>query len=568
MFELINYITDKAALLDRINIVRSMFLDFNDESVDLSEAIEKIDSVISNVNKDFFSIVLVGAFSDGKTSVISGWLNEQFENMKIDSDESSDEILVYVPNNLPPGCRIVDTPGLFGEKKGDDGNGKKVVLSDITKKYISEANLILYVVEAKNPIKESHKSCIRWILNDLNKLSSIVFVINKMDLVADLTDDDEFDEQKKIKTCNLRGKLLDCDINKIDADEVKAVCISADPDGEGIKRWENYRDEYLQRSRIGELESEVSGLLKDSYNKLIIKTGCDVLGDELNKILTEIADGERTIQEIIIPEKRESLERNQYDLDILKKRINGTRIDIIEAVNQLKKSKIAKIRSSTIDNFQNVMTDEIGITSGNEGDVLAADINLIFNQYAEKYSEWSINCAKKFNTEFDKQSKAIDNRIKAGKLMSSGMKKVAFIKTDKIKGAIYIGRNILSKIGIGIKFKPWQVVKMAKFTKKAVPIIGEAIELISGVAENIEAEKNNSEFERCKNEIMDSLVDVFRDAIDNIHNDEWFYDNFAPSLMSLDDVIEKEKSEIHDLEGKINIYSSWRQKVYDALTDI
>ena len=214
MLDHIDYLADKKELISKMIKVKEFFSQLGEFNIDVSEAIGKIDSAITSVENDMLSIVLVGAFSDGKTSVVAGWLNEKVENMKIDSDESSNEILVYYPRSLPEGCQIVDTPGLFGDKVGSDEKGAQILLSDMTKRYISEANLILYVVPAKNPIKDSHKACIRWILNDLNKLSSTVFVINRMDDVADLTDEDEFESQRRIKTKNLRSKLVECGISQ------------------------------------------------------------------------------------------------------------------------------------------------------------------------------------------------------------------------------------------------------------------------------------------------------------------------------------------------------------------
>ena len=169
MYSFNDYIDNKNELIMKMEGVKSKISELDAMGIEVSDAIKKIDSAITNVRKEKISIVLVGAFSDGKTSVAAGWINERLDNMKIDSDESSDEILCYTPSSIPEGCQIVDTPGLFGDKIGADENGGQVALSDITKKYISEANLILYVVAAKNPIKDSHKKCIRWILKDLNK---------------------------------------------------------------------------------------------------------------------------------------------------------------------------------------------------------------------------------------------------------------------------------------------------------------------------------------------------------------------------------------------------------------
>ena len=216
MYDFNNYLDDKSKLIQKMDIAEKKIQELSGMSIDISESIKKIENAKRIVKNDKISVVLVGAFSDGKTSVAAGWLNEKFDNMKIASDESSDEILCYTPTTIPEGCQIVDTPGLFGNKVGADEDGGQILLSDITKRFISEANLILYVVTAKNPIKDSHKECIRWILKDLNKLSSTIFVINRMDDVADLTDEEDYSLQVKIKTENLKGKLLECGLDNIE----------------------------------------------------------------------------------------------------------------------------------------------------------------------------------------------------------------------------------------------------------------------------------------------------------------------------------------------------------------
>ena len=243
MYDFKNYIDDKSALIQRMDIVEKKIQELDGMGIDISESIRKIESAKRNVQEDNISVVLVGAFSDGKTSVAAGWINEKLDNMKIASDESSDEILCYTPTTIPEGCQIVDTPGLFGDKVGADEDGGQILLSDVTKKFISEANLILYVVAAKNPIKDSHKECIRWILKDLNKLSSTIFVINRMDDVADLTDEEDYSLQAKIKTENLRGKLLECGLTQSETNKVRVACISAAPNEQGIEVWSEHLDE-------------------------------------------------------------------------------------------------------------------------------------------------------------------------------------------------------------------------------------------------------------------------------------------------------------------------------------
>ena len=562
MFEYINYLSDKKKLIAKISSVKKNFAELNEMGIDVTDAISKLDSVIGNIESDTISIVLVGAFSDGKTSVIAGWLNEKVNNMKIDSDESSDEILRYIPATLPDGCQIVDTPGLFGDKIGNDENGSSIALSDLTKKYISEANVILYVVPAKNPIKDSHKACIRWILNDLNKLSSIVFVINRMDDVVDLTDEEEFDLQKQIKTDSLREKLLECGVNKQDAENVKVVCVSAAPGGKDIETWKEHRDEYLHRSRMNELEEITNEILKDSRETLIAKTGCDVLNDELNMVLSEINRQEQVIEKIVLPEKKESLKRNHKDLDALKRRIRQSREDIKTELKKLKKNKMTKIRSATIETFRDVLEDEIGLVKGKEGNVITEDITSIYDRYAEMYSGWTIDTGEKFQAEYDKQNTAIDNMLKNG---SSGaallLKGAGNISVNAFKQAIFAGRNVLGKIGIVIKFKPWQVTKIATFMSEALPIIGAAIDVVSNIVENVKEKERNKKFNDSKDQIRNSIEELFASTMEQLNDDNWYFDNFAPDVKILENQIKNDEKEIEEIEETRKKYLNWSKKV-------
>ncbi|GAA7448966.1 hypothetical protein BD0144_10090 [Helicobacter pylori] len=53
----------------------------------------------------------------------------------------------------------------FKEKIADSGEIERY--KDITKKYVSEAHLILYALNPSNPIKESHKDAQSFIQDDL-----------------------------------------------------------------------------------------------------------------------------------------------------------------------------------------------------------------------------------------------------------------------------------------------------------------------------------------------------------------------------------------------------------------
>lgn len=559
MYDFGNYVDNKAALVEKIKKTKESIAELKDMGIDISDSIKKIDNAIQIVSNDKISIVLVGAFSDGKTSVAAGWLNEKSENMKISSDESSDEILCYKTDSLPEYCRIIDTPGLFGDKKGSDEEGNSIALSDKTKKFISEANLILYVVAAKNPIKDSHKNCIKWILKDLNMLSSTVFVINRMDDVADLTDDEDFSHQSRIKTENVRNKLLECGLSQAEVAEVKIVCISADPDGRGIDMWNQHRDEYLCRSRLNVLENTTNDILKNSKERLIAKTGCGILNDEIKKSIDIIHEQEIFISESVIPEATESLKRNQRDLESLYKKIIRNRLDMKKALKELNKSKINKIRASSAESFKTVMEDEIGITKGKEGYVLDDEINEIFMEYANKNYEFIISTSKNFQSEYNKQESVI---LKSGiNSFANGLKCVGSLETGIIKNGIFAGRDLLGKLGIAqIKFKPWQVTKMASFASKALPIIGTSIDVVSNIVEVVGAQKQSKQFEKTKNDIKDAINDIFIDIYDELNSDEKYLDKFAPEYRNLEQQVNQDKNNIEEQKLYLKKFAEWEKR--------
>ncbi len=562
MYDFKDYIDDKAALIKKMNDVEKKIQELDEMGIDISESIKKIESAKCIVQKDKISVVLVGAFSDGKTSVVAGWVNEKFDNMKISSDESSDEILCYTPPVNSESWQIVDTPGLFGNKIGVDENGGQILLSDITKKFISEANLILYVVTAKNPIKDSHKECIRWILKDLNKLSSTIFVINRMDDVADLTDEEEYSLQARIKTENLRSKLLECGLNQNEANKVKVACISAAPNGNEIEVWNEHRDEYLRRSHISALENMTNSVLQNSRENLITKTGCDILNDELSKTIELISEQEKQIKEIFLPAKEETQKRNKKDLDALYKRIIRNKKDMKDELKNLKKQKINKIRAASMDNFKNILEDEIGIRQDDYGYILNDEINEIFQNYADTYKEWTYDLGEKFESEYNKQNEEMENLLKKGAYVAAnGLKAAGQLGVGRFKAGIFAGRDLLGKIGVVIKFKPWQVTKMATFATKALPVIGAAIDVVSNIVENVVEGNRNREFKKSKEDLQNLIEDTFYDIRNMLESDDEYINQFAPSYRILEDQVRQDEDDIKDWNSRLEKFDNWNEEI-------
>lgn len=77
---------------------------------------DKIHNAMENVADQKLKVALVGGFSEGKTSIAAAWIERLDKSMKIDHQESSDEVKIYDIDNE---IELVDTPGLFGFKKNN-----------------------------------------------------------------------------------------------------------------------------------------------------------------------------------------------------------------------------------------------------------------------------------------------------------------------------------------------------------------------------------------------------------------------------------------------------------------
>lgn len=205
--------------------------------------------------------------------------------MKIYRDESSDQLEIYHPSSLLEKCKIVDTSGLFGYKEKSDENSGTVKLSDVTRKYIDQANFILYVVEAKNQIKQTHYQNVEWIFKDLHKLDNTNFIINKMDDdVVDVIDSEEYQKMSKIKSVTLRNKVKEiASLSDSDAAKLKIVTISSDSNDRVFDFWKERQDKYKERSHIVDLEKTTDEIIKGTTaSSLVTKTGYDVFSRVVN----------------------------------------------------------------------------------------------------------------------------------------------------------------------------------------------------------------------------------------------------------------------------------------------
>ncbi|MBR4601204.1 MAG: dynamin family protein, partial [Prevotella sp.] len=248
--------------IERLRQLKSIVEQGQELGLELSDVAEKINSAIRSAQAGKTRIVMLGSFSDGKTSAVAGMLGKLHDSMKIDVAESSDEITVYHLDSLGHDYEIVDTPGLFGTKEKEI-DGQQVRCSEITRKYISEAEVVVYVCDAVLPLKDSHKESLRLVLRDFKKLPVTIFVINKMDEAGtDMTDEEDYQDHAAVKRETLAQRLTDTlELSDEERSALRIICIAADPKGRGLEYWMEHKDDYERRSHIGLLRAEVEQLI-------------------------------------------------------------------------------------------------------------------------------------------------------------------------------------------------------------------------------------------------------------------------------------------------------------------
>lgn len=510
------------------------------------EYITKIEKSIDENEDKKLKVVLIGGFSEGKTSIAAAWLEEYDKNkMKIAMTESTDDIREYNIGNI----NLVDTPGLFGFKE----TANKEKYKDITKKYISEANIVLYVMNSDNPIKESHKEEIQWLFKDLNLLPRTVFILSRFDNVADIEDDNDYNGMLKIKKENILKRLKDFEvINAEESHKLPIVAVAANPFDEGIEYWLGKLDEFKKISHIDSLQNATSDIVKKNG-------GVDsVLLETQKSIIKEILE----LKIPLATEKLEKLDKEYKNLDNVIKEMEGelenlkfkigfVKIDLKKFIEELFKDLILQIEGVTIETFYDFFERNIG----SEWIVLNSKIE---NGINEKILEIENNLyilEKNFENEIDNFKEFTqDDSLEKFKIGSEMMKNANPGLTNT---SIIAVRDFLK---LSIKFKPWEAGKIANYINKGVPIIGSILGIGLEIWDSYSKKQQEEEFLKAKNKIKEDFDKQRKEYKNFIKNPEEFDKNVFKSYFKLGDNIAKLSNELSEKEKEKEIFKNWMEK--------
>lgn len=510
----------------------------------------KLLNSMNEVEANKLKVALVGGFSEGKTSIAAAWLEKlDKSSMRISHQESSDEVKIY---DVGDDIELVDTPGLFGFKEQFNSDTKSIEkYKDITQKYVSEAHLVLYVMNSVNPIKESHKDDLNWLFRTLNLLPRTVFVLSKFDDVADVEDEQSYNNEANIKKTNVVNRLKDLiNLNEQESSDLSVVAVAANPFDMGMEHWLNELETFKELSHIPLLQKATTQKIQNNggLNELAIETKKSIIQDILHKQLPASQKlNEKINQEVDkLTEISKVINKNMFSLQ---PKISDAKIALRDFIAEYFSDLILQAKGTSLETFNHFYEKEIG----SEG----ININTkIQNEFERQIGSVTLEL-QKIETNFNAEIESFNKTIK-----SYGKQGVNYLSKSKVinKDTVIATRDILvagaKTIGLDIgkylKFKPWGATKLANGAGAALAVIGLAIE----AWDSYEQKQKEIEFQNAITEMVDNF-EKQRSEILHLINGEGFISNFFPNYLDLENTLQQINNDIESMNETQQLFSKW-----------
>ncbi|GAA7400578.1 50S ribosome-binding GTPase [Helicobacter pylori] len=516
---------------------------------------DKIRNAMKDVSGQKLKVALVGGFSEGKTSIAAAWIDRLDESMKIDHKESSDEVKIYDIDNE---IELVDTPGLFGFKEKITDSGKIERYKDITKKYISEAHLILYALNPSNPIKESHKDDLNWLFRTLNLLSRTIFVISRFDEEADIEDEEDYNKRFKIKKENIQNRLNDLiSLSEEEKESLIIVAVAANPFDLGVEHWLKHQEEFQKLSHIKALQDATQKKIKENGGKLTIieEAKKSVIQDVVHR---QMPPAKQALQDINreMEYLNKMIEKRRKDLQNLNNEISQARINLKEFITRYFSDLILQVSGTSLETFNDFAMREIG----DEGINIETRVQ---NEF-ERQTQGIVNEIAKIETGFNADMNSFEKHAGTlGKIGIDLLKQSGFINATNIKlardGIVAVGKFV--GVDWAFKFKPWGAVKLAGNVNKALPLIGIAFEVWDSWNESQKIEK----LEKAKEEMKSNFDNQKQEILDLINDETRFKQTCFPMELELEKCIQACEENVKKTQECVQGLEKWIQTGEDFI---
>lgn len=541
----------KAQALDVLELLSKFIKEGLDLGVQMHpDLLEKLGNACRNIKEEKLKIALIGGFSEGKTSIAAAWLEElDKKSMNISQQESSSEVAVY---NFKDKIQIIDTPGLFGFKeKMNASTAEMEKYKDITKRYVSEAHLVLYVMNSTNPIKESHTDDLKWLFKTLGLLPRTVFVLSRFDEVADVEDEVDFQEKFSIKKKSVINRLSDVlELTPKEINSISLVAVAANPFDLGISHWLAHLNEFRKLSRVGELQVATTSKMEANGGTLALanETKKSIIADVITKQLPSAQEAyevlSREAQRITEIKNNQMRELGSVECDIQTARVK-LRGRILRYFEDLQ----LQVKNVRIEAFDAFLHREVG----NEGSLIGQRVQEIFNDEVQSISSDLHRVQLDLSTELQHFDSLV---ISLGKKGVSYLAKPGVINNQTVllarDGVVSIAKIVGMDLGKMLKFKPWGATKVANGLGSTLAVVGIALEAWDSFKESERLEKLAKATEKMIDDLkrQSSEIVAMIDASD-------FQITFFPALVELRTQFDEISAEMSRVESQHTRFRHW-----------
>ncbi|CNI84666.1 LeoA/HP0731 family dynamin-like GTPase [Yersinia rohdei] len=485
---------------------------------------DKLVTALKTSEEGILKVALIGGFSEGKTSIAAAWLERLNKSMNISQQESSNEVQIY---RLDNDIELIDTPGLFGFKEQVNSSDEIEKYKEITKKYVSEAHLVLYVMNSVNPVKESHQDDLIWLFRDLNLLPRTVFVLSRFDEVADIEDDWDYRENLKIKKENVISRLKTLiDLTESEAEYIKIVGVSANPFGEGTSYWLEHLDEFKKISRITTLQDATRQNITQNggVTPIVLEAQKSIIQDVLGKQMP-IVRQQQTLLDSELLQLSDTAKHLNNELAPMEVKIANIRVELIAFVSDHFTSLIRQVKGTGLTTFTDFYESEIGA----DGIVLNTEIEKEFSRQCQSVSRG----LHRISLDFDNEMTRFETSVGAD-LATKGISSLKNVKLNNTHilaardGIVSAGKMVGMDLAKYLKFKPWGAVN---FAAKANAIFA-SVGLIMEAWDSYKKAKAEAEFREMVTQIVSMLEEQRKGLLDSL-NQEDFINQLFPAYKKL-----------------------------------
>ncbi|ADM40883.1 LeoA/HP0731 family dynamin-like GTPase [Edwardsiella piscicida] len=496
-------------------------------------------------------IALIGGFSEGKTSIAAAWMERLDKaSMKISHQESSNEVKIY---DVGSDFVLIDTPGLFGFKEQFNEDVQSIEkYKDITKKYVSEAHLVLYVMNSTNPIKESHKQDLEWLFRTLNLLDRTVFVLSRFDEVADVEDEADYHSNANVKRQNVASRLQDLiALTAQERDALSIVAVAANPFDMGTEYWLENPDKFRALSHISALQQATSEKIERSGGVLALgeETKKSVIRDVLTRQLpVAIENDERIAQEVA--DLNAIHHRMSKDIGAMELNISETRVKLKEFVLNYFSDLILQSKGLSLETYAEFFEREVG----DKGIIISTRLENEFERRLRNVAQALQRMEMGYQADISHYN---------GNLTAMGKQGLDYVVKSKVinnttviaarDGVVSLAKMVGVDLGNMLKFNPWGAVNLAKGLNGALSALGLAME----AWDSWEQHKREKKFAEAVIKMVENFTSQRKKILEMLGADD-FTPTFFAGYIKLRDELDMLEQSLSESKQRQKRFADWR----------